>query len=125
MVRAFILLAVGMAPVIAEVAVFYTYAILTAQNQMVFVFVIPMILMVVMFNDQKYIIMVNTGVIILNLIAVIGGFYTEKFGFTTINAGLLQLASIVMVAINSFLAVRMQWNSSFIRPRQYRKRWSV
>lgn len=127
LVRAFILLAIGMAPVIAEVAVFcrnqdtmaikhllgigyavfYTYAILTAQNQMVFVFVIPMILMVVMFNDQKYIIMVNTGVIILNLIAVIGGFYTEKFGFTTINAGLLQLASIVMVAINSFLAARM------------------
>lgn len=127
LVRAFILLAIGMAPVIAEVAVFcrnqdtmaikhllgigyavfYTYAILTAQNQMVFVFVIPMILMVVMFNDQKYIIMVNAGVIILNLIAVIGGFYTEKFGFTTINAGLLQLASIVMVAINSFLAARM------------------
>lgn len=127
LVRAFILLAIGIVPVIAEVAVFcrnqdtmvikhllgigyavfYTYAILTAQNQMVFVFVIPMILMVVMFNDQKYIIMVNTGVIILNLIAVIGGFYTEKFGFTTINAGLLQLASIVMAAINSFLAARM------------------
>lgn len=127
LVRAFILLAIGMAPVIAEIAVFcrnqdtmaikhllgigyavfYTYAILTAQNQMVFVFVIPMILMVVMFNDQKYIIMVNTGVIILNLIAVIGGFYAEKFGFTTINAGLLQLASIVMVAVNSFLAARM------------------
>ncbi|MBD5477773.1 MAG: chemotaxis protein [Lachnospiraceae bacterium] len=127
LIRAFILLAIGLAPVIAEViafcrnrdtgaikhllgigyAVFYTYAILTAQNQMVFVFVIPMILMVVMFNDQKYIIMVNTGVIILNLIVVIGGFYTGKFGFTTVNAGLLQLASIVMVAINSFLAARM------------------
>lgn len=126
-VRAIILLATGLAPVVAEViafcgnrdtgaikhllgigyAVFYTYAILTAQNQMVFVFVIPMILMVVMFNDQKYIIMVNTGVIILNLIAVIGGAYTGKFGFNTINAGLLQLASIVMVAINSFLAARM------------------
>ncbi|MCM1308170.1 MAG: methyl-accepting chemotaxis protein [Butyrivibrio sp.] len=124
---AFLMLAIGIAPVIAEVvafcknrdtmavkhllgggyAVFYTYAILTSRNQLVFAFVIPMILMVVMFNDQKYIIMVNAGVIILNLIAVIGGFYTGRFGFTSVNAGLLQLASIVMVAINSFLAARM------------------
>lgn len=125
--RAILMLAIGIAPVIAEIvafcrnrdtmaikhllgigyAVFYTYAILTAQNQMVFVFVIPMILMVVMFNDQKYILMVNAGVIILNLIVVIGGSYTGKFGFTTVNMGILQLVSIIMVAINSFLAARM------------------
>lgn len=126
-VRAFIMLAIGIVPVIAEIAVFcrnrdtmaikhllgigyaffYTYAILTAQNQMVFVFVIPMILMVVMFNDQRYIIMVNAGVIILNLIVVIGGSYTGGFGFTSVNMGILQLAAIIMVAVNSFLAARM------------------
>lgn len=80
---------------------------MTAHNQMVFVFAIPMILMVVMFNDQKYIVMVNAGVIILNLIVVIGGFYTGGFGFTSVNMGILQLAAIVMVAVNSFLAARM------------------
>lgn len=126
-IRAFIMLAIGIVPVAAEIAAFcrnkdtmaikhllgigyaffYTYAILTAHNQMVFVFVIPMILMVVMFNDQKYIVMVNAGVIILNLIVVIGGFYTGGFGFTSTNMGILQLAAIVMVAVNSFLAARM------------------
>lgn len=125
--RPSIMLALGFIPVVAEIivysrnhdtelikhflavgyAVFYTYTLMTTTNHMVFVFVIPMILMVVMFNDQKYILLVNIGVIILNGIAVIGGYFTGRFGFTDINVGILQLVAVVMVAVNSFLSARM------------------
>ena len=44
-------------------AVFYSFAIFTATNGLVFLFVIPMILIISVYNDAKYSLIINTGTI--------------------------------------------------------------
>lgn len=44
-------------------AVFYSFAIFTATNGLVFLFVIPMILIISVYNDAKYSLIINTGTV--------------------------------------------------------------
>ena len=46
-------------------AVFYSFAIFTATNGLVFLFVIPMILIISVYNDAKYSLIINTGTCLL------------------------------------------------------------
>ena len=86
-------LILGLGPVIAEIffwkrnhetsmikhlvaigfAVFYTFTLFTCTNNLVFTFVIPMILMVSIFNDTKYSIEINAGTVILSIMMSIVG----------------------------------------------------
>lgn len=54
-------------------AVFYSFAIFTATNGLVFLFVIPMILIISVYNDAKYSLIINTGTVIESLIITIMG----------------------------------------------------
>ena len=54
-------------------ALYYSYTLFTCSNNLVFAFVIPMIVMVTIFNDSKYSIEINTGTVILSIITAVAG----------------------------------------------------
>lgn len=83
-------------------AVFYTFTLFTATNQLVFVFVIPMILVISIYNDTKYTLIINSGVILESLLIVIIGSSTGKFGFLGLDYGIIQVVIMILIGIYSF-----------------------
>lgn len=83
-------------------AVFYSFALFTATNGLVFLFVIPMILIISVYNDAKYSLMVNIGTIIESLIVAIVGAQTGKFGYSGQDNAIIQVVIMVMIGIYSY-----------------------
>lgn len=52
-------------------AIFYTVALITASNQLTFVYVIPMFILISVFSDPKYSLELGIGAIIVNIISVV------------------------------------------------------
>ncbi len=57
-------------------AITYSFLLFTAQNDLVFTYVIPMLIVVTLYNDLKYTRLIGIGVIILNIADVIRKFAT-------------------------------------------------
>lgn len=85
-------------------AITYTAMVLTTEQANIYVLVIPMILLVSIFNDVKYSIEVNAGTVILSLIMTIGGAFTGKFGYQGQDGAIVQVTAMVLVAIYSICA---------------------
>lgn len=62
-------------------AITYSFMVLTTEEANIYVLVIPMILLVSVFNDVKFSVQINIGTVILSLIMTIGGAFTGKFGY--------------------------------------------
>lgn len=82
----------------------YTAMVLTTQQASIYVLVIPMILLVTIFNDVKYSIEINTGTVILSLIMTIGGAQSGKFGYQNADGAVIQVIAMVLVAVYSIYA---------------------
>ena len=82
-------------------AVFYTFFIFTGTNNMFFMFVVPMILVISVFNDIKYAIKINVGVILESVIVVILGATKGGFGYEDKYSAILQIILAIMVAVYS------------------------
>lgn len=113
---------IGLAPVIAEevfwrkdretpaikhlvaggYAVFYAFIMLTTSNLLAFTFALPMILLVSIFNDAKYTLMINVGLIVVNILHVIIGASTGGLGYVSVDDALLQITTVVMIAIYAY-----------------------
>lgn len=113
----------GLTPVIAEVicwnkdkathaikhlvaigyAVFHTFILFTASNALVFTFVIPMILVISIYSDMKYSIMINAGSILEPIIVVAAGEKYGKFGYLGLEAGIIEIMTMVLVGTYSIL----------------------
>lgn len=52
-------------------AVAYTFLLFTAQNDLVFTYVIPMMIVVTLYSDLKYTIIIGSGVIVVNIASVV------------------------------------------------------
>ncbi len=85
-------------------ALMYTFILFTTTNSMTFLYVVPMLVMVTIFNDPAYSIKINVGTSIESIIVVVVGSMTGKFGFRDMGSGLLQIMTMVLVGIYSFLA---------------------
>lgn len=84
-------------------AVFYTVILFTAPNNMVYTFAIPMILVVSVYNDTRYSIMINAGTILESFIVVVLGSRTGGFGFLGMDAGIIQIVVMILVGIYSIM----------------------
>lgn len=82
-------------------AVFYTFFIFTGTNNMFFMFVVPMILVISVFNDIKYAIKINIGIIAESVVVVILGATKGGFGYEDKYSGIIQIILAVMVAVYS------------------------
>lgn len=116
-------LALGFIPVIGEVvfwlknkettmikhfvgygyALFYTFFLFTSANHMFFLMVIPMVLVISVYNDIAYSIKINAGLIIENIIAVAIWVNKDKFACEDINSAVVQILIIVMIAVYSVI----------------------
>lgn len=121
-----ILAVIGFVPVVAEVlfykkdketaaikhltaigfAVFYTVCLFTATNNMVFAFVIPIIFVVSVYADIKYLVLINTGTIIESLLVVILGASTGKFGYAGMESAVIQVVIMIMVGVYSVITAK-------------------
>ena len=72
-------------------ACFYTVAMFTTTCSMVYVFVIPMILVVTLYNDARYNVMINVGTILESILVVILGAKTGGFGYLGLEAATIQV----------------------------------
>ncbi|MDD6307061.1 MAG: methyl-accepting chemotaxis protein [Clostridiales bacterium] len=87
-------------------AVFYSFILFTTSNQLVFTFVIPMILLVSIFNDAKYTFIINVGVVIENVLHIIIGATTGGLGYVNVDGALLQIVTVVMIGIYSYYTAK-------------------
>lgn len=85
-------------------AILYTIILFTATNHMVFVYVIPLILVISIFNDIKYSALIASGVIIENLISAVMQIATHKLGFVTDTTAIIQFVIMVLISSYSILA---------------------
>lgn len=87
-------------------AVLYTVILFTATNQMTFSYVIPLVIMISIYNDKAYSLKVTIGIIIENFIAVITGALTGRFGYRDMETGFMQLGVIILVGVYSYYAAK-------------------
>lgn len=87
-------------------ALFYTICLFTNAIHMVYIFVIPMVFVVSVYNDIRYQLMINTGTVLENIIVVALGAATGKFGFLGVNSAAIQIIVMVMVAVYSIMTTR-------------------
>lgn len=86
----------------AGFAVFYTFTLLTAENNLVFVFAIPIVLVISVYNDPVYSVLVNAGMILESLLVVMVGAKTGRCGYVDYDSAVLQVVVMIMIGIYSF-----------------------
>lgn len=87
-------------------AIFYTFILFTATNLLVFVFVIPMILVVSIYNDVRASIMITVGIVVENLLVVIIGAATGKLGYLGRDYAILQVVCMILIGVYSFFTAK-------------------
>lgn len=120
------LFVIGLAPIVAEFlfwkrdketgmikhltaigfAVFYTICLFTSTNNLVFVFVVPMVFVVTIFNDIRYLVMINTGTILESILIVVLGATKGGFGFQGTDSAIIQIVIMIMVGAYSIYTTK-------------------
>ena len=85
---------------------FYIIAIFTAVNNLVFVFAIPTLLIITIYNNIRYSIIVNAVVIISNLLLVLIGANTGLFGYRDSDSAIIQIVIILLVCVYSYISTK-------------------
>lgn len=121
-----IALLLGMVPVIAEFyyfrkdhetkmikhlcaigfAVFFTFTLFTSNNHQVLLFVIPMLIIISVYGDTRYAMMINFGTVLETVLLVILGATTGRYNYDSVYSGIIQIVVMLTVAINSFYTSR-------------------
>ncbi len=87
-------------------AVFYTIYLFTSTNNMVFVFAIPMVFVVSIYNDIKYLVMINIGTVIESILIVALGAKSGGFGYQGMDAAIIQIVVMIMVGVYSIITTK-------------------
>lgn len=87
-------------------AVFYTICLFTSANNLVFVFVVPMVFVVSVYNDIKYLVMINTGTILESIIIVALGASKGGFGYQGPDSAIIQIVVMIMVGVYSLFTTK-------------------
>ena len=118
---------VGIAPLIGEVicwksnpehgmikhlvsygfALFYTICLFTSPTNLIYVFVIPMVFVVTIYSDIRYLLLINIGTILESIIVVVLGATKGGFGYHGIEAAIIQIVIMIMVCVNSVFTLKV------------------
>lgn len=96
-------------------AVFFTFYIYTSTTFMASLFVIPMILVISVYNDKKYSLMVNTGVVIEVIILAVIGITRGKYSYPDSDAAIIHVIFVVLIAIYSYITSSTLSTNSMIK----------
>lgn len=88
-------------------AVFYVMILFTTDNPQTYVYVIPMLIVITIYNDRRYALEIGIAVVLVNIIYII--FYYGKGGFTAeeIAASEIQLALLAVIGVISYYTARV------------------
>lgn len=126
-VRTVVLAVLGFGPVIAEFvfyrknpehaaikhlvaigyAVFFTFTLFTSVNSYTFLFVIPMIMVVTVYNDIRYIALVNVGVIIENIVYAALACNTDMFASIQKFDAITQVVAAIFIGVYSTMTTSL------------------
>lgn len=94
-------------------AIFYTFSLFTSTTFVVFLFVIPMLLVVMVYNDTKYSLLLNIGVVIECILTIVIDSKTGQFHYGTSDSAVVQVVSVILIAIYNILTAHtLHKNSS-------------
>ena len=96
-------------------AVFFTFYIYTSTTFMASLFVIPMILVISVYNDKKYSLMVNTGVVIEVIILAFIGITRGRYSYPDSDAAIIHVIFVVLIAIYSYITSSTLSTNSMIK----------
>lgn len=88
-------------------AIFYTVSCFTSYEQQVYVYAVPMIMVVVLYSDIPYSMMISIGVSLIAVIHAIWFAAREGFTSTAVAAMEIEIALMVLVSIFSVVVNRM------------------
>lgn len=87
-------------------AIFYTFILFTSIHGMVYTFVIPMILVVAVYNDIRYSLLINIGTVLESIIVVALGAQTGGFGYMGSDSAVIQIVVMILVGIYSVFSAK-------------------
>ena len=88
-------------------SLFYTICLFTSPTNLIYVFVIPMIFVVTIYSDTRYLLLINTGTILESIIVVVIGATKGGFGYHGIEAAVVQIVVMIMVGAYSVLTTKV------------------
>ncbi len=88
-------------------AVFYVSILFTTDNPQTYVYVIPMLIAITIYNDRRYALEIGIAVVLVNIIYII--FYYGRDGFTAeeIASSEIQLALLTVIGVISYYTARV------------------
>ena len=96
-------------------AVFYVFILLSSSNHIIYIFCVPMMLAYSVYNDMRGSLMVSTGVIFFNILAVCIGATTGGLGYMGPEFAAAQIAMTTLFSIYCiFVAKTSDTNFSYI-----------
>ena len=87
-------------------AIFYTIILFTSQHSLVFVFVIPMILVVSVYNDTRYMLMINAGTILESILVNIIGATTGLCAFAGGDFAIIQVIIMIIIGVYAYFTAK-------------------
>lgn len=84
-------------------AVFFTFYIYTSTTFMASVFVIPMIVVISLYNNKKFSLLVNTGVVIETIILAVIGIQSGKYAYPDSDTAIIHVIFVILVAVYSYI----------------------
>ncbi len=90
-------------------AVMYTFALMTTANLLVFTYVIPMLVIISLYDDVRYICTIGVGVVIVNIIAIV----IEIKNGTITDSAVAEIQGLVMLMIIVYLILVSRTNHTF------------
>lgn len=81
-------------------AIFYIFIMFTTNNKLAFTYVIPMLIAITVYNDYKYSIPINTGVIIINIAQVV--VFLANGTYTMSDTASIEIQVLVIILISLY-----------------------
>lgn len=78
---------------------FYLFVLFTSDNRLVFVYVMPMIIVITVFNDVRYSLLVNAASIVINFAHVNYCFISGKYTSADMAAAEIQVLVVIIIAV--------------------------
>lgn len=94
-------------------AIMYCFVLFTTNNALVFTYAIPMLIIITLYDDVKYISTIGTGVILANIISIIIQFAQG----TVENTAVVEIQGLVVIIIVGYLILVAVTNSTLQKMR--------
>ncbi len=89
-------------------AMMYGFVLLTSDNEFVFVYAIPMLVTITLYESKRIIIASGSGIVLLNVLQVV----LQKIQGQELLMAKIEIQILVLIVISSFLALVVYTNSS-------------